>query len=231
MVHWGSQYLGVIGPCVETVPTAYNPSLSSTSSLTNHTSAYAYAGNAKIVSGTQWANDTITAIGGSGSIPNIQFSLENYGLFRLADNGSCIAPPYDKAILGLSPYTNTTVGPSFRQTLYEAGQIASKTMFMWFDAHTGALGDLFGGVLFGAINTSKYTGDLVEVANVVDRNNQIGIYVNKPNITINGQTFAPDQDTTCLVDSGAHADYLPCVYPHLFPLHLARFWLIKHVPS
>ncbi len=212
VVHWGSQYLGVVGPCNETVPTSYDPILSPTSSLINHTSGYAYAGNAKIVSGIEQANDTITAVGGSGPIPNIRFSLENYGLFRLGDNGSCVAPPYDKAILGLSPYTNNTVGPSFRQTLYETGQVASKTMFMWFDAHSGALGDLFGGVLFGAIDTSKYTGSLVEVANVVDRNSQVGIYVSKPNITINGQTFAPDQDTTCLMDSGAHADYLPFSY-------------------
>lgn len=130
----------------------------------------------------------------------------------MADNGSCIPPLYDEAILGLSYYDKEkTAGPSFRQNLFESGQIASKTMFMWFDKHLGALGNLTGGILFGAIDTSKYTGPLVELKNVVAEYD-IGVYVAKPNITINGQTFVPDQDTTCLVDSGAHADYLPFAY-------------------
>ncbi|KAJ5050845.1 uncharacterized protein L3040_002714 [Drepanopeziza brunnea f. sp. 'multigermtubi'] len=212
VVHWGSPYFGVVGPCNETVETLYDPALSPTSSLINQTSAYAYAGNSKIVSGEQWATDTITAPGGTGPISNIQFSLQTYGLLKLADNGSCLPTPYDKSILGLSPYTNNTVGPSFRQNLFKTGQVAAQTMFLWFDKHTGTLGDLLGGILFGAVDVSKYTGPLVEVPNVVDHASQVGIYVAKPNITLNGQTFTPDQTTTCLIDSGAHGDALPFDY-------------------
>ncbi|CZR56683.1 uncharacterized protein PAC_06572 [Phialocephala subalpina] len=207
-IHWGSQYLGVEGPCNATVPTPYDPALSSSAIWYNQSSTYAYAGNAKIVRGAQYTNDTLTAVNSSSSIPGVQFALENYGLFRQLDNGSCIVPEFDKGILGLSPYTNTTTGPSFRQNLYDAGLTTTKTMSMWFDASTTAFGKLTGGVLFGAIDTSKYTGELVKLSNVVSEY-EIGIYVSKPNITINGQTFVPDQDTTCLVDSGAHADYLP----------------------
>ncbi|KAH7371782.1 aspartic peptidase domain-containing protein [Cadophora sp. MPI-SDFR-AT-0126] len=211
-VNWGSPYLGVEGPCNTKVPVSYDPALSPNSTVTNHTSGYAYAGNAKIVSGTQYANDTITSIGGSGPISNVQFALEDFGLFRIADNGSCVLPQYDQAILGLSYYNATkTDGPSFRQNLFENGQIASKTLFIWFDKHLGALGDLTGGILFGAIDTSKYIGPLVEVQNVVEEY-EIGIYVAKPNITVGGQTFVPDGDVNCLVDSGAHADYLPFAF-------------------
>ncbi|KAK0117915.1 hypothetical protein ONS95_012230 [Cadophora gregata] len=211
-VNWGSPYLGVTGPCNAKVPVSYDPAVSPNSILSNHTSGYAYAGNAKIVSGSQYANDTIMAVGGNGPIPNVQFALENFGLFKLGDNGSCVPPPYDEGILGLSYYNATkTNGPSFRQNLFESGQIASKTVFMWFDKHLGALGDLTGGILFGAVDTSKYTGPLVEVENVVAEYD-VGVYVAKPNITIGGQTFVPDNDYKCLVDSGAHADYLPFAY-------------------
>jgi hypothetical protein len=179
--------------------------------LSNHSSSYAYAGNAKIVRGAEYSNDTLTVVGGSGAIPNVQYALEDYGLFRILDNGSCSGLEYDKAILGLSPYTNTTTGPSFRQNLYDAGQVASKVMVMWFNKHVGALGKLTGGVLFGAIDTSKFTGPLVRLPSVIAEN-QVGVYVPKPNITVNGVTIVPDQDTTCLVDSGAHGDSLPFDY-------------------
>ncbi|KAH7323932.1 aspartic peptidase domain-containing protein [Rhexocercosporidium sp. MPI-PUGE-AT-0058] len=211
-INFGSPYLGVTGPCNAKVPIVYDSALSASSSLANHTSSYAYAGNAKILSGSQYANDTITSVGGSGPIPNVQFALENFGQFKQYDNGSCFHPTYDKAILGLSYYDKgKTAGPSFRQNLFETGQIASKIMFMWFDKHLGAFGRLTGGILFGAIDKSKYTGPLVEVKNVIEEF-QVGVYVAKPNVTFNGQTFVPDQDTTCLVDSGAHADYIPFAF-------------------
>lgn len=212
VVHWGSPYLGVIGPCNQTVPTRYNPSKSSTAIITQNTSAYAYAGNAKIVSGTHYANDTITIPGGNGPIPNIQFALENNCLLRQRDDGSCSSITYDLGILGLSPDTPNTSGPSFRQNLFDAGQIGSSTMVMWFNKHIGALGRLTGGILFGAIDRSKYTGPLVRVPNAIDTATQVGYYVQKPVIGFNGKTFTGSQDTNCLVDSGAHADYLPFLY-------------------
>jgi hypothetical protein len=209
-LHWGSQYLGVVGPCNITVPTPYDPKLSSTAVWYNHSSTYAYAGNAKIVAGVQYANDTLTVVNGT-SIPNVQFALENYGTLRQLDDGTCRVPEFDKGIIGLSPYTNDTNGPAFRQNLFDAGLIATKTMTMWFDYTTSSLSKLTGGVIFGGIDTSKYNGELVQVPNVIAEY-EIGLYVPKPNITINGQTFVPDQNTTCLVDSGAHADSIPFDY-------------------
>ncbi|KAI9047243.1 hypothetical protein LZ554_008696 [Drepanopeziza brunnea f. sp. 'monogermtubi'] len=214
VVHWGSSHFAAVGPCHEIVETVYDPALSPTSSLINQTSAYAYAENTKIVWGEQWATDTITAPGGTGPISNIQFSLQTYGLYELADNGTCVPTPYDQSILGLSPYTNNTAGPSFRQVLYETGQVEARTMFLWFDKHTGTLGDLVGGILFGAVDTSKFTGPLIEVPNVVDHDYQVGTYVPNPSITLNGQTFASEQVTTCQIDSGAPRDVLPFSYVH-----------------
>jgi hypothetical protein len=41
---------------------------------------------------------------------------------------------------------------------------------------------------------------------------EIGCYVPKPAVTFNDHTFTPDQNVTCLIDSGTHADYLPFAY-------------------
>lgn len=164
------------------------------------------------MSGSHYSNDTITVPGGNGPISNVQFALENNCLLRQRDDGSCSSITYDLGILGLSPNTPNTAGPSFRQNLLDAGQIGSKTMVMWFNKHVGALGRLTGGILFGAIDKSKYTGPLVRVPNAIDPASQIGYYVSKPLIAFNGKTFNGTQDTNCLVDSGAHADYLPISY-------------------
>jgi hypothetical protein len=213
IINYGSQYLFELGPCNVTVPTEYDPALSSTSVvISNHSSEYAYGGNSKILQGGNYANDTLTAINSSGPIPNVQFALENFGIIRQLDNGSCVeGVTYDKAILGLSPYTNTTQGPSFRRDLYDTGKVTTKAMVMWFDKHLGSLGRLTGGVLFGAIDTSKYTGPLVQVPNLIEQG-EIGFYVPKPTVTFNGHSFTPDQNVTCLIDSGTHADYLPFGY-------------------
>ncbi|KAL2062641.1 hypothetical protein VTL71DRAFT_5713 [Oculimacula yallundae] len=213
-INFGSPYLGQTGQCNSKVPVNYDPALSSTSSISNRSSNYFYAGNSKIVYGEQLANDSITAVGGSGAIPNVQFALENFGQLKWAST-TCEPPSYDQGILGLLHYdkelTGPSAGPSFRQNLFQSGQIASKTLFMWFDKHLGALGDLTGGVIFGAIDKSKYTGPLVEVENSIPQY-QVGIHVAKPNVTFNGKTFTPDADVRCLVDSGAHADYLPFAF-------------------
>ncbi|CZT53066.1 uncharacterized protein RSE6_14503 [Rhynchosporium secalis] len=213
-INFGSPYLGATGPCNAKVPVNYDPAQSSTSSLVNRSSNYFYASNSKIVYGVQFANDTIAGVGGSGPIPNVQFALENSALLKGA-SPTCEVPEYDLGIVGLSHYdkekTGSSGSPSFRQNLFESGRIASKTMFMWFDKHLGALGDLNGGVLFGAIDESKFTGPLVEVANVIPEY-QIAVHVAKPNITFNGRTFAPDDDVRCLVDSGAHADSIPFLF-------------------
>lgn len=214
-VSWGSPYLGVIGPCSEIVPTGYDPSASSTAVLVNRTTAYAYAGNAKLVSGKVVANDTVEAVGGTGAFPNVQFALEDYALIRQLDDGSCRGVEYDKGIMGLAPSIVNDViapGPLFRKEMHAAGALASEVMFFWMDKFTGALGQtLTGGLLFSAVDSSKYSGDLVRVPSTQDAGS-VGVYVPKPNVTFNGHTVTPDSNVTCLVDSGAHADTLPFAY-------------------
>lgn len=213
-VNWGSQYLGTPGPCNTTVPTGYEPLLS-TSQVANTTRSfgYAYAGNAKIVSGSLVANDTITPVGGNGALPNSQFALVDYALLRLGDDGTCQSvPDYDKGIMGLAPYINNTVlapGPLLRKDAYDSGVLQSEVLFMWMDQFTGALGDtLTGGMLLSAVDSSKYTGELVRVQSVQE-SGTVGPYVAKPNVTFAGVTTTPDADADCLIDSGAHADSLP----------------------
>jgi hypothetical protein len=137
--------------------------------ISNHFSEYTYGGNSKILQGVNHANDTLPAINGSGPIPNVQFAFENFGIILQLDNGLCIeGVAYDKAILGLSLYTNTTQGPSFRWDLFDTGKVVTKTMVMWFDKYLGYLGQLTGGILFGVIDTSKYTGPFVQIPNMIE---------------------------------------------------------------
>jgi hypothetical protein len=39
---------------------------------------------------------------------------------------------------------------------------------MWFDKHLGYLGQLTGGILFGAIDTSKCAGPFVQIPNMIE---------------------------------------------------------------
>jgi len=194
-----------------TVPTAltYNPLLSPTSHVQNTSSEYIYAGYGKIVQGMLYSNDTLTST--NTSIPNTQLALESSAILRIKSNGTCIPPPpYDKGIIGLSPYVNskTTQGPSFRQNLFSSSAINTQTMITYFSSPPSILTTLSGGLLLGAVDTSKFSGPLLRVPNVAETGD-IGYYTQKPNITFNGQTFMPDVNTTCLLDSGTHADYLP----------------------
>ncbi len=81
-------------------------------------------------------------------------------------------------------------------------------MITYFSTPPSALSTLSGGLLLGATDTSKFTGPLVRIPNAAETG-EIGYYTAKPNITFNGQSFTPDVNTTCLLDSGTHADYLP----------------------
>ncbi|KAL3425203.1 hypothetical protein PVAG01_04484 [Phlyctema vagabunda] len=210
ILNYGSPYLATLGPCNISVPTQYDYQNSPTAIVYNRTSSYAYGGNGKILRGSQFANDTITPVGGSGAISNVQFALEDFGLVRLRDDGSCRGIDYDKAIIGLGPLDRSFAGyaPSFRQNLFEAGKIASQTLVMWFNRQADSLGQFQGGALFGAIDTSKFTGPLVRVENVVE-SDQYGVYVKKPLLTLGGQTFNTSTQTTCLVDSGFTRDEIP----------------------
>lgn len=219
VVHWGSQYLGVEGPCNITVPTRYDPSASSTAVLTNHTNGYSYAGNAKVVSGARYANDTLTSsVVADTTIPNVQFAIEDKGVIRQLSGAVCATDiPYDQGILGLAPRINNSnlaAGPLFRDELYAAGELQSQTLFMWMDAAPETLGStLTGGLLFDAIDESKYTGDLVKVSARNQPDFSVGPYVAAPNVTLGGAVDVVTSTTVqCLVDSGAHGDTLPFAY-------------------
>lgn len=214
-VNWGSPYLGAQGPCNTVPPVGYEPALSTTKTLTSRSVGYAYAGNAKLVSGSYVANDTITPEGGHGALPGAQFALVDHALLRMADDGTCQhVPDYDKGIMGLAPSINDSSlapGPLMRRDAYDSGALQSEVLFMWMDKFEGALGEtLTGGMLLSAVDASKYEGELVRVQNKQDAHT-VGPYVAKPNVTFAGVTVTPDDDSDCLVDSGAHADSLPIV--------------------
>jgi hypothetical protein len=134
-------------------------------------------------------------------------------LSSLTSRSCSVAPSYDKGIIGLSPYivTNISQGPSFRDNLLSSSLVLSKIMVTWFDSPPESLSTLSGGLLLGAIDTSKFAGPLVRVP-VVTATGQVGYYLPKPTVSFNNQTFVPDENTTCLLDSGTHADYLPFNY-------------------
>lgn len=193
------------------MPLEYDLSNSATAVVSNHSSQYSYGGNGKILTGTQYSNDTITAGCGNVAISNTQFALATHGQIRQYDNGSCLGTTYDLGILGLAPYTTDlyTAGPLFRQNLYETGAVAARTMVMWFNKAVRVGENFTGGTLFGAIDTSKFRGRLVRVPNA---GGAVGLYVPKPLISINGKTFNTSLATDCLIDSGTHADSLPFSY-------------------
>lgn len=176
---------------------------------------------------SQYSNDTIT-VQGSIPITNVQFANANNVLIKQGNDGTCKSTPsLDEGILGLSPFESTSKVPSFRENLFTAGAILSRTMTMWFNAHPGSLGTLTGGTLFGAIDKSKFTGDLVRVPNAIQEY-QIGFYVPKPVMNINGVIVESNIDTNCLVDSGSHADSIPIGYGEEEKTFYARTGLIDY---
>jgi len=210
IANYGSVYLGEQGPCNESVPNGYNATLSYPTAITNMSSLYSYASNSKLIYGDQYANDTLSPSGGNGAIPNVQFAMSNLGVFRQGDDGTCTGlAPYDASILGLAPLAGQTVqynGPLFRENLFASGLIASRTMVMWFNKATSQLGRNTGGVLFGAIDKSKYTGPLVRVPSTSIKFAE----TLNPNITFNGFTYQGSMNTTnCTLDSGTHSDTIP----------------------
>lgn len=99
---------------------------------------------------------------------------------------------------------------------------------MWFNALPNEIGTFTGGTLFGAIDKTKFTGDLVRVPNVIEAN-QVGFYVNKPVMTYKGVSINSTVDTTCLVDSGSHEDTIPIAYGDQQNQFFAETGLVNYV--
>lgn len=228
-INFGSQYLGVQGPCNITAKPFYNwPKSPTHTKPIPRERGYSYGGNGKLVPSYFQLNDTLS-FGKDAIYPpfkNQRVAISNYTLIKQLADKSCTPIDYDHSILGLSAYVGTastyqraTQGPSFRQNILKRGEIASPTLSMWFDKPSASINGTFHGTaLFGAVPTDKYTGDLVHVAPFPPQNATfVGYYVarpifkaapvSKPNAK---QTLKlSDNVPQCLIDSGSGQDSLP----------------------
>lgn len=222
--HWGSSGLGVQGPCNASVPAGsyfnYIDSPTATSPV-NHSALYVYGGADKIYNGAVTVNDTLGFSNDAAqteTVGDVRVQLMDSLIQRINDPTCQGSPSYDLGILGISPYYNNassriTAGPHFRQDLLERGIINAPVQSMWFDeAPEDVYGVYTGGGLFGGIDTSKYTGDLVKVK-AVQPQGYVGYFTEMPVVSINGVTFTqPSSYEWCQLDSGTHDDTIPISY-------------------
>lgn len=240
----GSDHLFTKGPCNYPVKNFYNWPASESHTKPVYVPdglAYVYSGNAKIESGYYTINDTFSFPNTKWpALKNNHVALINSTLVRQLDGtpGHCVIGEkgFDHSILGLSPYVNGGVTPSFRQDLLDQGQIQSSTLSMWFDAPPADVkGDFQGTALFGAVPpASKYSGQLVSVKPLPPSGTYVGYYVGTPKVSIAplhkpsaGQVIKTFDATVkqCLLDSGTGTDNLPIDQASL----LAVSGLIKYV--
>ncbi|KAF2089590.1 acid protease [Saccharata proteae CBS 121410] len=211
-VNYGSTFLGEQGPCNQTAIPYYNnsASTSATDPATFSSIIYSYGGNSKQITVDQSVNDTLHASfpATTEDIPDVRVAVSEYALYRQGDDGSCTGITHETGIMGLSPHVNSTEGPSFRQDLFDTGKIGAEILSMWFERNDGPINaTLRGTALFGAVDDTKYTGELVRVPRV---GSQSAYYVNTPAVVLNGNSVQLDNETTeCLVDSGSLDDTLP----------------------
>jgi hypothetical protein len=220
--NWGKTCLGCQGQCNATVSPFYNWPDSPTAAAPDQFSTfYAYGAYTKIVQGSISVNDTFAftnVAGQSTVVPDVRVAVESYMQQRLGDGGQCIPAAYDLAILGVAPYQvspswNTT-GPSVRKSLLDSGAVGAPVISMWMDeAPADTAATYTGGALFGGIETSKYSGELVKVPLLTSDSGppSVGYYVPVPQLHVNGVTVNTSDTTTrtCLLDSGTQVDDLP----------------------
>ncbi|KAI4633443.1 hypothetical protein J4E80_000809 [Alternaria sp. BMP 0032] len=224
--NWGCTRLGCAGSCNETVQPFYDyPNSPSASKPVPFRSSYSYGGNSKFITGDVAVNDTFQFVSDAGlsSTVDTEVAISSYMTSRLGDSSGKCTPTssFDDGILGISPYyrkpTWNTTGPHVRQNLLEAGAISAPVQSLWFDEAPEGIEDTFTGhVVFGGVDHSKYTGDLVKVPMVEAPFGGVtlGYYVNPPVVSVNGTAFNNSDiiSPTCLVDSGTTLDYLPVSY-------------------
>ncbi|KAK6851414.1 hypothetical protein PG995_012536 [Apiospora arundinis] len=218
-VNSGSPYLGVIGPCNETVKPAFQwpESTTHTGPYTEGRATFAYGGGGKIVDCPSAVNDTMNFGNGYPSIDNIQVAICNFT--HIKDRATtCNGAHYDKSIMGLAPIPALRGGggipPEIHPELIKQGRVSSGVFSMWFDAPPADINEpQMGTLLFGAVPSDKYTGELVTVHNAgVDRVEKGYYYVAMPEVQAGGKTIAaknPGQQPECLVDSGTWGLTLP----------------------
>ncbi|KAH8895491.1 hypothetical protein GQ53DRAFT_744099 [Thozetella sp. PMI_491] len=223
--NWGSSALGSQGPCNASVPAGsyynYTDSPTATSPV-SHSATYVYGGADKIYTGLVTVNDTFGFSSDAETTPStvddVRVQIVDFLVQRINDPNCQGTPLYDLGILGVSPFYNNassrvTAGPHVRQDLLERGVIGAAVQSMWFDeAPQDVYGTYTGGGLFGGIDNSKYTGDLVKVKTVQPAG-YVGYFTEMPTVTINGVTFNQTTSTEwCQLDSGTHDDTIPIPY-------------------
>ncbi|KAF2704003.1 acid protease [Pleomassaria siparia CBS 279.74] len=219
--NWGLRCLACQGPCNVSVPVgSYYDDLNSATAgpRQNFSASYVFGGADKIYTGDYAVNDTFAFTNAAGlkeTVDDVKVALMQFLVQRVEDPTCANPPAYDLGILGIAPYysddSRNTSGPSFRQHLLERKAISAPVQSMWFDKAPAAFDGTFtGGSLFGGIDTSKYTGDLVKVINRAS-SGQVGYYVAPPVVSVNGVSFSSNEtDATayCQLDSGTHDDTL-----------------------
>lgn len=224
--NWGSSGLGGQGPCNQSVPAGSYfdyPASPTATGPANHSATYVYGGADKIYSGLVTVNDTFGFSNAAGAstdaVDDVRVEIVDFLVQRISDSACAYPPLYDLSILGTSPYYNNassrvTAGPHVRQDLLERGVIGGAVQSMWFDAAPADVyGTYTGGGLFGGVDTSKYSGDLVTVQTLQPAG-YVGYFTAVPTVTINGVTFTPPDNGQdwCQLDSGTHDDTIPVVY-------------------
>lgn len=219
IVNSGSPYLGVMGPCNETVKPAFQwpESTSHTGPYTEGRATFAYGGGGKIINCPSAVNDTMNFDGGYPSIDNIQVAVCDFT--HIKDRATtCSGAHYDKSIMGLAPIPALTGGggvpPEIHPELLRQGRVGSDVFSMWFDAPPADINEpQMGTLLFGAVPSDKYTGELVTVHNAgVDREEKGYYYVALPEVRAGGKAIPSGLSGTqpeCLVDSGTWGLTLP----------------------
>lgn len=177
----------------------------------NQSSSYKYVNSdfsIKYADGTGAAGDYVTDtlnIGGQ-TVQNQQFGVGYQS--TSAEGVMGIGYPALEAIVqnsattGVSPYSNVP------QSMKDQGLINSNAYSLWLDTIDTATGN----ILFGGVDTSKYSGSLVTLDIVQEGNSFLEMLVtlDTVSITTNGQTKpALNSSATVLLDSGSTLSYLP----------------------
>lgn len=212
LAFYGSKYMGVKGPCNETLTPYYDWEVSQTHTpAVNTTQSFSYGGNAHLVYSYYNMNDTISfPQSGYSKLPNRNVAVSNQTILASGETTTCTGYTTDISILGLDPAS------TFRSELLSDGIISSNTLSIWFDeAPEDIKGTFIGTALFGALPpSSKYSGDLVKV----DSDWSSGsYYIATPTFktrALNATGQAVDVPlaynvSTCLVDTGSPNLELP----------------------
>lgn len=159
-----------------------------------------------------YSTDTVT-------IDGVTITNQTFGVANVSVNNPQgligVGFPYDEAICNL--FNNTAdceVYPTFVEQMVNQGKINSAAYSLWLDDLEASTGS----ILFGGIDTSKYTGDLVAmpiIPNARYSNSTDTVYTDM-NVILSGMTVtgmddfwtADDIDVTVL-DSGTSRAYIP----------------------